>query len=66
MACKLNNPPNVANAAVHEIGKEGGVLGKGERNGNIVGHTNINDDKARKTGVENEEMQSTDRKYELL
>ena len=36
MAFKLNNPPYVATAPVHEIDMEDGVLGKADRNGNIL------------------------------
>ena len=56
MAFKLNNPPYVATAPVHEIDMEDGVLGKADRNGNILINNKIKDPKQRQEVVDHEQI----------
>ena len=56
MAFKLNNPPYVATAPVHEIDMEDGVLGKADRNGNILINKDITDPKQREDVIKHEEV----------
>ena len=66
MAFKLNNPPYVATAPVHEIDMEDGVLGKADRNGNILINTTIKDPKQRQEVVDHEQIHINDIKSGLL
>ena len=56
MAFKLNNPPYVATAPVHEIDMEDGVLGKADKNGNILINKNIKDPKQRQEVINHEQI----------
>tara|TARA_R110000744_G_C18936249_1_gene513767 strand:- start:108 stop:434 length:327 start_codon:yes stop_codon:yes gene_type:complete len=66
MAFKLNNPPYVATAPVHEIDMEDGILGKADRNGSILINKNIKDPKQRQDVVNHEQIHINDIKSGLL
>ena len=66
MAFKLNNPPYVATAPVHEINMEDGVLGKADRNGNILINNKITDPKQRQEVIDHEQIHINDIQSGLL
>ena len=60
MAFKLNTPPYVATAPVHEIDMEDGVLGKADKNGNILINNKITDSKQRQEVINHEQIHIND------
>ena len=66
MAFKLNTPPYVATAPVHEIDMEDGVLGKADKNGNILINNKITDSKQRQEVINHEQIHINDIKAGLL
>ena len=66
MAFKLNKPPFVETAPVHEVEMEEGVLGKADRNGNILINKNIRDPKQRQDVINHEQIHVNDIKSGLL
>ena len=66
MAFKLNNPPYVATAPVHEINMEDGVLGKADKNGNILINNKITDPKQRQEVIDHEQIHINDIQSGLL
>ena len=55
MAFKLGKPPYEQTAPVHEVELEEGVLGKADRNGNILINKNIVDPKQREEVIAHED-----------
>tara|TARA_B100001287_G_scaffold40256_1_gene29424 strand:- start:166 stop:522 length:357 start_codon:yes stop_codon:yes gene_type:complete len=53
---KLTNPPYVMGTPVHEVELEEGVLGRADKNGNILINKNITDPKQRKDVIRHEEV----------
>jgi len=66
MAFKLNKPPFVETAPVHEVEMEEGILGKADRNGNILINKNIRDPKQRQDVINHEQIHINDIKAGLL
>tara|TARA_X000000950_G_scaffold287035_1_gene397767 strand:- start:3271 stop:3579 length:309 start_codon:yes stop_codon:yes gene_type:complete len=56
MAFKINRPYPNYSTAIHEVALEEGVLGKADRNGNILINKDITDPKQRKDVIKHEEV----------
>ena len=66
MAFKLGKPPYEQTAPVHEVELEEGVLGKADRNGNILINKNIVDPKQREEVIAHEDYQINEIKMGIL
>ena len=66
MAFKLSKPPYEQTAPVHEVELEEGVLGKADRNGNILINKNIVDPKQREEVIAHEDYHINEIKMGIL
>ena len=66
MAFKLDNPPYKSTAPVHEIEMEDGVLGKADRNGNILINNKITDPEQRAEVIAHEDFHINEIKMGIL
>jgi len=66
MAFKLGEPPYKPTAPIHEVEMEEGVLGKADRNGNILINKKIKDPKQRQEVINHEQIHIDDIKAGLL
>ena len=66
MAFKLGEPPYKQTAPVHEVEMEEGVLGKADRNGNILINKNIRNPNQREEVIAHEDYHINDIKMGIL
>lgn len=66
MAFKLGKPPYKQTAPVHEVEMEEDVLGKADRNGNILINKNIRNPKQREEVIAHEDYHINDIKMGIL
>ena len=66
MAFKLGEPPYKTTAPIHEVEMEEGVLGKADRNGNILINKNIKNPKQREEVIAHEDYHINDIKMGIL
>ena len=66
MAFKLGEPPYKTTAPIHEVEMEEGVLGKADRNGNILINKNIKNPKQREEVIAHEDYHINEIKMGIL